>query len=218
MPLPRAMRLRSTAFQDHVPSLIDGQPYKTLKRHLASHGLTPDTYRERYGLPATYPMEAPHLPHVAARLLSKSGLGSRNATGTGSTTEVSAEAISEAQTEPQDVVAGVAAVAKAKSSGNSKSKPAKKVTSNSATAQTPSATIAAPDDAATTKPKDAKPARFKKAPVKAGVSEKPGTAKPEAHAEADEGQTVVANEAAKPATKRRGKLGLFKGGDKPLRQ
>lgn len=37
-------------------SLIDGKPYKTLKRHLTKHGLTPDTYREAFGLPDDYPM------------------------------------------------------------------------------------------------------------------------------------------------------------------
>jgi predicted transcriptional regulator len=30
--------------------MIDGKPYKTLKRHLSTHGLTPQQYRERYGL------------------------------------------------------------------------------------------------------------------------------------------------------------------------
>lgn len=52
---------RSTASPVHILSLIDGRPYQTLKRHLARHGLTPDSYRERYNLPASYPMVAPGL-------------------------------------------------------------------------------------------------------------------------------------------------------------
>jgi hypothetical protein len=38
--------------------MIDGKPYKTLKRHISRHGMTPAEYRERYGLKADYPMIA----------------------------------------------------------------------------------------------------------------------------------------------------------------
>lgn len=47
---------RSLASKDHLRSLIDGKPYKTLKRHLSRHGLTPAQYRERYGLKPDYPI------------------------------------------------------------------------------------------------------------------------------------------------------------------
>ena len=50
---------KSLASADFILSLIDGKPYKTLKRHLAQHGLTPEQYRERYKLPKSYPMVAP---------------------------------------------------------------------------------------------------------------------------------------------------------------
>ena len=40
-------------------SFIDGRSYQTLKRHLTAHGLTPERYRAKYGLPADYPMVAP---------------------------------------------------------------------------------------------------------------------------------------------------------------
>lgn len=50
---------KSLGSRDHILSLIDGKPYKTLKRHLAGHGLTPAEYRARYSLPADYPMTAP---------------------------------------------------------------------------------------------------------------------------------------------------------------
>ena len=66
---------KSLGSQDHILSLIDGKPYKTLKRHLSGHGLTPAEYRERYKLPTDYPMVAPsysaHRRDVAQRL----GLG-----------------------------------------------------------------------------------------------------------------------------------------------
>lgn len=45
---------------DALISFIDGKPYKTLKRHLAGHGLDPFTYRKRYGLPSDYPMVSPN--------------------------------------------------------------------------------------------------------------------------------------------------------------
>lgn len=68
---------KSLRSRDHIISMIDGKPYRTLKRHLTARGLTPETYRERYNLPAGYPMVAPgysdHRREVAKRL----GLGRR---------------------------------------------------------------------------------------------------------------------------------------------
>lgn len=68
---------KSQASSEHVLSLIDGKPYKTLKRHLASHGLTPEAYRERYNLPASYPMVAPDFTAKRRAIAEKIGLGSR---------------------------------------------------------------------------------------------------------------------------------------------
>src|ERR1700712_3544624 len=69
---------KSLGSRDHILSLIDGKPYKTLKRHLSGNGLTPAEYRERYKLPADYPMVAPtyseHRREVAQRL----GLGRKS--------------------------------------------------------------------------------------------------------------------------------------------
>ena len=47
---------KSLASKDHIISMIDGKPYKTLRRHLSGHGLTPEQYRERYNLKPDYPM------------------------------------------------------------------------------------------------------------------------------------------------------------------
>lgn len=68
---------KSLASPEHIISLIDGKPYKTLKRHLASRGLTPDEYRSRYNLPASYPMVAPAYGAHRRELAQKTGLGSR---------------------------------------------------------------------------------------------------------------------------------------------
>lgn len=50
---------KSLASPDHIISMIDGKPYRTLKRHVGKNGMTPDEYRRRYKLPADYPMVAP---------------------------------------------------------------------------------------------------------------------------------------------------------------
>jgi predicted transcriptional regulator len=53
-----ATEIRKSMKPDALISFIDGKPYKTLKRHLTSHGLTPKDYRTRFGLPDDYPMVA----------------------------------------------------------------------------------------------------------------------------------------------------------------
>lgn len=50
---------KSLASPNRIVSMIDGKPHASLKRHLKAHGLTPDQYRERYGLKRDYPMVAP---------------------------------------------------------------------------------------------------------------------------------------------------------------
>ena len=57
--VPAVTVRKSLASREHIVSLIDGKPYKMLKRHLAGHGLTPAQYRERYNLKSDYPMTAP---------------------------------------------------------------------------------------------------------------------------------------------------------------
>ncbi|WP_342636461.1 MucR family transcriptional regulator [Methylobacterium nonmethylotrophicum] len=50
--------IRRTVTPDHIISLENGKPYKTLIRHLAAHGLTPEQYRQKWSLPHDYPMIA----------------------------------------------------------------------------------------------------------------------------------------------------------------
>ena len=66
---------KSLANRDVIISMIDGTPYKILKRHLTGHGLTPDNYRARYNLPASYPMVAPGYSEKRRETAQRIGLG-----------------------------------------------------------------------------------------------------------------------------------------------
>jgi predicted transcriptional regulator len=66
---------KSLASKDQIVSLIDGKPYKTLKRHLTSHGLRPDQYRQRYGLRSDYPMVAENYSQARRDMAKTLGLG-----------------------------------------------------------------------------------------------------------------------------------------------
>ena len=74
--------IRRTVTPDHIISLEDGKPYKTLKRHLAGRGLTPEQYREKWGLPRDYPMVAANYASQRSELAKNSGLGRRRLRGT----------------------------------------------------------------------------------------------------------------------------------------
>jgi len=66
---------KSLASRDHIISMIDGKPYRTLRRHLTTHGLTPDDYRQRYGLKPDYPMVAPSYSESRSAMAKTIGLG-----------------------------------------------------------------------------------------------------------------------------------------------
>lgn len=73
---PPAVSVRkSLGKREQILSLIDGKPYKTLKRHLSRHGLTPAEYRARYNLPADYPMVAPAYSEARREVAKRLGLG-----------------------------------------------------------------------------------------------------------------------------------------------
>ncbi len=71
---------KSLASKDHIISMIDGKPYKTLRRHLATHGMTPIEYRERYGLKPDYPMVAETYSESRRAMAKKIGLGRKPGT------------------------------------------------------------------------------------------------------------------------------------------
>ncbi len=60
---------------DYLISLEDGRRYKSLKRHLRGRGLTPEQYREKWGLAFDYPMVAPNYAKTRSDLAKKLGLG-----------------------------------------------------------------------------------------------------------------------------------------------
>ena len=74
-PVPAVSVRKSLASKDHIVSMIDGKPYKTLRRHLSTNGLTPDEYRSRYGLAADYPMVAQNYSESRREMAKKTGLG-----------------------------------------------------------------------------------------------------------------------------------------------
>jgi len=65
-----------TVFSDHLICMEDGLTMKMLKRHLLTvHGMTPDEYREKWGLPDDYPMVAAEYAKLRSSLALQSGLG-----------------------------------------------------------------------------------------------------------------------------------------------
>jgi predicted transcriptional regulator len=70
---------KSLASRDYIVSLIDGKKYKTLRRHLAGHDLTPDQYRQRYNLKRDYPMVAESYSEARRTMAKKIGLGRKPA-------------------------------------------------------------------------------------------------------------------------------------------
>lgn len=71
-----AIAVEDSVTDEFIYSLEDGQPYKSLKRHLrAKYNMTPETYRDRWGLPLDYPMVAPAYARKRSVLAKKSGLG-----------------------------------------------------------------------------------------------------------------------------------------------
>ena len=70
-----AVSIRKSITPDYLVCLDDGKKFKSLRRHLATLGLTPDQYRVKWNLPADYPMVAPNYAAQRSELAKKSGLG-----------------------------------------------------------------------------------------------------------------------------------------------
>lgn len=68
-------QIRASVQPDYLVSFEDGRQYKTLKRHLHTHGLTPAAYREKWGLPADYPLTAASYSARRSALAKANGLG-----------------------------------------------------------------------------------------------------------------------------------------------
>jgi predicted transcriptional regulator len=74
---PAVTARKSLASKDHIISMIDGKPYKTLKRHLSGHGLTPEQYRQRYNLKPDYPMVSESYSAARREMAQRIGLGQK---------------------------------------------------------------------------------------------------------------------------------------------
>ncbi|MGH1375879.1 MAG: MucR family transcriptional regulator [Alphaproteobacteria bacterium] len=75
-----AVPIKRSITPDHLICLEDGKKLKMLKRHLkTAYNMTPEEYRERWGLPADYPMVAPNYAIRRSKLAKDIGLGTRNA-------------------------------------------------------------------------------------------------------------------------------------------
>ncbi|MEX4007422.1 MucR family transcriptional regulator [Neoaquamicrobium sediminum] len=71
-----AVNPKKSVHDDYIVCLEDGKKFKSLKRHLMTHyGLTPDQYRDKWGLDASYPMVAPNYAAARSQLAKKMGLG-----------------------------------------------------------------------------------------------------------------------------------------------
>lgn len=77
MELIPAVAIRKSVTSDHIISLEDGRPYKSLKRHLTALGMTPDEYRAKWGLRSDYPMVAESYSRARSALAKSFGLGTR---------------------------------------------------------------------------------------------------------------------------------------------
>lgn len=71
-----AVNPKRSVHDDYIICLEDGKKFKSLKRHLMTHyGMTPEQYREKWGLEANYPMVAPSYAIARSKLAKQMGLG-----------------------------------------------------------------------------------------------------------------------------------------------
>ena len=75
-PAKPAVSVKKSMTPEYLVCLEDGKRFKSLKRHLRTqYGMTPEQYREKWGLPADYPMVAPNYAVARSRLAKQMGLG-----------------------------------------------------------------------------------------------------------------------------------------------
>jgi predicted transcriptional regulator len=74
-PKQPAVSIRKSVTPEYLICLEDGKKFKSLKRHLGTHGLTPDQYRAKWKLPADYPVVASNYAATRSALAKAIGLG-----------------------------------------------------------------------------------------------------------------------------------------------
>ncbi len=73
-----AVPIKKSITGDYLISLFDGKKYKSLKRHLRTyHDMTPEQYRQHWGLPSDYPMVAPNYAKARSEMARNMGLGQK---------------------------------------------------------------------------------------------------------------------------------------------
>ena len=71
-----AVTIKKSVTPEHIICLEDGKKFKSLKRHLRTqYDMTPEQYREKWGLPPDYPMGAPNYAATRSKLAKQMGLG-----------------------------------------------------------------------------------------------------------------------------------------------
>ncbi|HZH53231.1 MAG TPA: MucR family transcriptional regulator [Microvirga sp.] len=71
-----AVPVKKSVTPDYIVCLEDGKKFKSLKRHLRTqYNMTPEQYREKWGLPVDYPMVAPNYAKARSELAKEMGLG-----------------------------------------------------------------------------------------------------------------------------------------------
>ncbi len=81
-PAKPAVNPKKSITPDYLICLEDGKKFKSLKRHLRTmYNLSPEQYREKWGLPADYPMVAPNYAEARSRLAKEMGLGQKRKRG-----------------------------------------------------------------------------------------------------------------------------------------
>jgi predicted transcriptional regulator len=228
---PAVTARKSLASPEHIISLIDGKRYKTLKRHLASCGLSPDEYRARYNLPASYPMVAPAYAEHRRAVAHQFGLGRKGPKPDAADEQDNLSPVegTDIQLAPESVAA--AAPAKPPRKTSAKRAPQRQQEATSGEPDGSTETAATPAQDANTDNRAPQPSNESLRKASPGVPRKPKTAatkpasqKSKPDKKADDlaldapGPTMlpdaaIAKEAAvetKPS-KRRGKIGLFKG-------
>ena len=75
VPLVPAVSIKKSVQPDYIVCLEDGKKFQSLKRHLRKFDMTPDQYREKWGLPRDYPMVAPNYASRRSELAKAIGLG-----------------------------------------------------------------------------------------------------------------------------------------------
>lgn len=81
-PAKPAVSIKKSITNDYIICLEDGKKFKSLKRHLrTSYNMSPEQYREKWGLPQDYPMVAPNYAEARSQLAKQMGLGQKRKRG-----------------------------------------------------------------------------------------------------------------------------------------